>query len=194
MKNKLHILTLISLLPFSSSVLSQDSNMYIGVGVGSTGIDTKVTDELPVPLSIKPDDNSLLVKGGYVFNPNVSVDIAYQNYGDIKFTTPLSSNVYSWEPRSLSLNVNLSYPIANIVSPFISAGLGYIALNENQKAINDDTGSSIRYGAGIELIASQIHPVTIVVGYSAEMFTLEDEKKEHDVTLDSYYVSVNYKF
>jgi len=177
-------------------VLADEPNMFVGLGFGSVGINTKIAEIIPVPLSITAKDNAISVTGGYIINQYVSVDLTYQHYGDIEFKSPLSSGSYRWQPKSLSLNANFSYPVTKTIAPFVSIGTGLVSLNESEKTMKDDTGSTLRYGAGIEFKPSGKYPVSVAIGYSAELFSLETtpEYKDSDVTLDSYYVNVKYKF
>ncbi|WP_146492937.1 porin family protein [Vibrio cyclitrophicus] len=178
---------------FSGSSLAEGEGFFLSAGIGSSGIDTEIGNDTQFPLSITPTGNSIFLKGGYSFDKFFSMDLTYHNYGDVEFKS-LGNGTYSWDPKSLSINTNLSYPVFGFISPFISVGAGYISLNETENQIKNDSELSFRYGAGVEFNSTKFEPITLTIGYSAERLTLESTRKDYDVTFDSYYVNANYEF
>ncbi|EGR5850578.1 porin family protein [Vibrio parahaemolyticus] len=178
------------------STSANESDFYIGAGLGTGGIDTDIAKDIPIPMTIDSEGTPIFINAGYKLNPYVSFETKLQKHGDISFKSPLAKNEYKWSPKSLSFNANVSYPITEFLSPFVSVGVGYISLDENQDSIDKDTGATFTYGLGLEFTPDFLGPVSFNVAYHAEQFDLESKanNKDYSVTLDTYSVNIKYNF
>lgn len=203
MKNNKNRKTMRNLSPYllllstiSLPTLSEETGVYLEAGIGTGGIDTEIAKDIPIPMSIESKGPQYFVKGGYAINEYMSFDLSAKKYGSVEFTSPLTTDKYTWSPKSLTLSTTLSYPITDSIAPFVSVGLGYITLDENSDAIKNDSGESFTYGVGIEFTPTSQYPVSIKAGYFAEVFSLESktQNKDYDVTLDTFSLSLKYQF
>lgn len=198
------------LITFFITPLSQADEtrgFYIGAGVGSVSLDDKdglFSDNV----TISENSNTYKLIAGYQVNRILAIEGQYTKYGDVNFQAPSLQNrtVYDWSPEALSLSANAGYTFNNGLRPFGILGLSILNLNESQKLLDEEKYLGLRYGLGLEYAPIAFRNLSIRVGYEADFFYADEEYTYHgvysdytlseiyDFTLDSFYMSVSYKF
>lgn len=181
---------------FSSVSFAQE--VYLGVGLGTNGIDTDFASDSSVPISIDAKGTSYILRGGVELNKFVDIDLMYQSYGEVEFYSPFETNKYKWEPSSVSTNIGLYYPLSYHFEPYVSFGVGYIDLNESDSLMVSDSGITFKYGLGFKSRPLTDFPLSITLGYSVEMFDIETNSsfsnKVNEFSLESFYIISDYYF
>lgn len=212
MKNIKLLAILITLFITPLSQADETRGFYIGAGIGSASLDDKdnyFDDEKNIFTLIPNEDgNTFKLIAGYQVNRILAIEGQYTKYGDINFQFPLLQNktIYTWAPEALSLSANAGYTFNNGLRPFGILGLSILNLNESQKLLDEEKYLGLRYGLGLEYAPIAFRNLSIRVGYEADFFYADEEYTYHgvysdytlsglyDFTLDSFYMSVSYKF
>lgn len=201
------------LIAFFITPLSQADEtrgFYIGAGAGSTSLDDKDNffGDTGGMLSINEDGNTYKLIAGYQVNRILAIEGQYTKYGDVNFQVPLLQNktLFNWSPEALSLSANAGYTFNNGLRPFGILGLSILDLNQSAKVLDKENYLGLRYGLGLEYAPIALRNLSIRVGYEADFFYADEEYIYHgiysdytlsemyDFTLDSFYMSVSYKF
>ncbi|EJN6826786.1 porin family protein [Vibrio cidicii] len=193
MRMKAIALAILSLAAVSAAQAeSKVSGFYVGGGIGSTDFDS---DE---SVDGKADGSALKLIAGYQFNRIVGIEAQYNKYGDIKFTNPVNT----WSPTALSINANLGYSFDNGFRPYGLIGLSALDLSEKTQTLEDDQGTAIHFGLGLEYAQPTLNGLAFRVGYDSEIFGIRTTYVENSsvVTKDvaysigALYAGVTYKF
>ncbi|MCR9959745.1 porin family protein, partial [Vibrio alginolyticus] len=173
------------------SSFSFSKEVSFGVGIGTNGLDTDFASDSSIPIAIEAKGESYILRGGIEINKFFDIDIVYQSYGNVEFSSPLEPNSYKWSPKSISTNLGVFYPITHYFEPFLSFGFGYIDLNENKNLMISDSGFTFKYGLGFKSKPLVSYPFSITFGYSSEEFEIESKSqisnRVEDFSLNSFY-------
>jgi len=59
---------------------------YIGLSIGQTDFDQSITEGLITSGTVDNKDSGLKIYGGYQFNPNLALELAYVNLGEVSYS------------------------------------------------------------------------------------------------------------
>ncbi|MCX6077524.1 MAG: outer membrane beta-barrel protein [Campylobacterales bacterium] len=211
MKN-MKIVTLAIIIALNAGLIASetqtDSNtfidkLYIGVDIGSTQLETKVTNNVNVPALAKSNSSSLsdtssgfsqTLKLGYMFNANNSAMVFYQNSSaeDIKVSM---------------YGVGYDYLIGeSSFQPFLGVFAGRSSINDSK---NNLDASAINYGAQVGVSYILNANISLEAGYRFMKSNMEQSASYSDTAygypatlketakvdkLTNMFVGVNYKF
>ncbi|WP_299013049.1 porin family protein [uncultured Photobacterium sp.] len=194
----------------SSSQANEIRGFYVGAGVGSSGLNDhdSMFDERNDVRTVNDDGNAFKLITGYQITRIIALEAQYTNYGDIDITNPLKQHKtkYTWSPETLSFSANTGYTFDNGLRPFALLGFSYIDLNESNKVLDKENYFGFRYGLGLEYTPPALNGLSLRAGYEADYFYIEDKEESHtsigkykfyetyDFSLDSFYISISYKF
>lgn len=206
MKVNVILCAVLASLSLGNSAVAAERGYYFGGGVGSASIDDGgMNDYRSTPTTIKADDNSFHLMGGYKFNRVASLELQYTNYGDVK-TKVAGKNVMTWSPTAISLSGNIGYTFNNGFRPYGIIGLSYIDLDMKlhpelhqmmvqKNAKVNDSGDALRIGLGIEYTPKVVEGVSFRAGYESDIFDFKHfDTQTYSVTLGSFFVAGTYHF
>ncbi|KGK20165.1 membrane protein [Vibrio navarrensis] len=193
MRRKAITLTILSFAAVSTAhAESNVQGFYIGGGVGSTDFDS---DE---SVDGKADGSALKLIAGYQFNLIVGIEAQYNKYGDIKLTNPVNT----WSPTTLSINANLGYSFDNGFRPYGLVGISTLDLSETAQTLEDDQGTAIHFGLGLEYAPPVLAGLAFRIGYDSEIFSISTIDEQNSIvsnkgmvySIGAAYAGVTYKF
>jgi opacity protein-like surface antigen len=190
----------------SNNVIAGERGYYFGGGVGKASIDDGgMFDHRTTPITMKAEDNSFHIIGGYKFNRVASLELQYTNYGDVKTKADGKTGMI-WSPTAISLSGNVGYTFNNGVRPYGIIGLSYVDLDmkfdpELRKVLDrrnvklNDSGDALRIGLGIEYTPKVVEGMSFRVGYESDIFDFTSfDQQTYSVTLGSFFVAGTYHF
>ncbi|MBN8147810.1 outer membrane beta-barrel protein, partial [Vibrio vulnificus] len=90
---------------------------------------------------------------------------------------------------ALSINANLGYSFDNGFRPYGLIGLSALDLSEKTQTLEDDQGTAIHFGLGLEYAPPTLNGLAFRVGYDSEIFGIRTTYVENSsvVTKDVAY-------
>ncbi len=170
---------------------------YLGAGLGSTDFDDGgIFNEIDEPLSTETKGSTVKLIAGYQINRVLGIEAQYTRYGEtsIEISDQKAGGI---EHRSFTLGANLGYSFDNGLRPFATFGIGSIEYTlKNRFHSKDESGSTVRLGAGLEYTPYIVNGFTIRAGYEADYYVLEDTwaDRDYDQSIGSWYLGTTYKF
>lgn len=165
---------------------------YVGIGAGQSSM--KDESSALLGTSFDDSDTGWKIFGGYSFNPNFAVELAYIDFGE--FSGRGGGFTDNWEARGFSFSALGMLPLANQFSLLGKVGLTGWDVDNNFSVGGvpfsaSDDGSDFNYGIGAQ------YDFTRQVGARLEWerFTnVGDSDSTGESDLDLLSVSVSYKF
>lgn len=202
MKKTILLLTLFSAFTHAgvdaNTSSSKISGVYLGGGFGTTNFED---DGAFGADNIDDGDSTFKLIGGYQFNRIVAIELQYSKYGDIKNNSYFANSwdVKSAKHTSISLAANVGYTFDSGWRPFAIAGLGSIEQKLASDNMSDsDTGTSFRYGAGVEYAPKALNGLAFRVAYEGDLFVVDsgttNNFDDYTMTIGSFYAGATYKF
>lgn len=182
MKNVLLVI-LLTLTAYAQAEAPKESGLYIGLGGGKAVID--MVDDSYVWF---PDDNdvSWTAKIGYKFNPYISLEARYNDFGTFVVETP-----YIWpvavDAVAATAHLVGTLPIKDSgFSLYGQVGYGRINLDDSYEDESYDTAT-----AGLGVAFNPVPPLSILLAYDAYVF---DADADSDIVIGNTSLSFTYTF
>ncbi|GLR74181.1 porin family protein [Aliivibrio sifiae] len=196
MKKSILLLALLSACSYANATTNDVSGVYLGGGFGTTNFDD---DGGFGSANVDEDGSTFKLIGGYQFNRIVAVEMQYSKYGDLKVNGPYSLLHGTVEHSSISLAANVGYTFDSGWRPFAIAGLGSIKQSGKAYGLSDsDSGTSFRYGAGVEYTPKALGGLAFRVAYEGDLFVVDSGSNNIDddyaMTIGTFYAGATYKF
>jgi opacity protein-like surface antigen len=189
---RLFALVLSSML-FTSNVLAAQGSSkgtYMGIGFGFAQYTD--TDHYS---ALEQYGMTYNLYGGYSFNHIISLELGYNNYGDMR-----SNGNKLMSPESLSFSTNFGYTFDNSIRPFALIGASYVNINpESNSGLTEGKDFGVHFGVGIEYspfvnmtirLISQADGVNIDSQYQEGLLTWN----ESTFSFGSWSLGASYKF
>jgi len=179
-----------------------DSGPYIGVGFGSSAYnDNGMLDDYSyfdaTDYSLDDTAAGFRLYGGYKFNPVVSIEGAYTNYGEftIHDNYQYYFNSLSFTPTSLSLSANLGYDFLDgQLRPFGIIGMSYVDLDNlnglNHWFVSNDSSMGLHIGFGVEYNPWALNGFGFRLAYEGDIFEVDTDYGYTGYIEDHYIQSV----
>ncbi|CAK4075460.1 porin family protein [Vibrio sp. 16] len=173
---------------------------YLGAGLGSTDFDDGgVFNDDELPLSTDTKGSTVKLIAGYQINRVLGVEAQYTRYGEtsVQIAEQKAADI---KHRSFTISASLGHSFDNGVRPFATLGIGSIEYTLKNRIYpqesRDESGSTVRLGAGLEYTPYVVKGFTIRASYEADYFVLEDKwaNRDYDQSMGSWYLGTTYKF
>ncbi|MDD2905060.1 MAG: outer membrane beta-barrel protein [Sulfurimonas sp.] len=175
-----------------SALIAADNGLYVGVDIGSTGLDGKAkttSTSGSYEDDISENDASQTIKIGYYFNQNNRVTAFAQNI-----------NISGGDARLYGINYD--YLIGNHpLKPFVGALAGYGALegdngtNITGNIIGAQVGINYAFNEHLSAEAGYRYMLSSMSGSYSETDFGVDYKTDVDIeTAGNFFIGLNYKF
>ena len=178
-----------------ANTMSQDqkvSGFYVGGTVGSSKVtvlrDTEFTEDNPTESdSLKTSsESSFQLLGGYQFNRIVALELAYANFGSLKY----SGNVI-FKPTALTGQANLGYTFHSGWRPFALVGLSSLDLDQQLLVYADDSTVALRTGVGVEFSPASLNGLSLRATWSADWYFTDYKEQNSNTGPDKDYLDTN---
>jgi OOP family OmpA-OmpF porin len=142
------ILGMASALAFAPPAMAQDAGFYIGGAIGQADFQDACEDISAVFTSCDEKDSAWKVFGGFQFNRNLAIELAYGNLGEVSVSGPgVSATVETtvWDLMAVG-----SFPIMDKLSVYGKLGLFRADLEgrSNVGVSADDSETGLTFGIG----------------------------------------------
>ena len=191
-------LVVASLLLIGSSLVAQDSGLYVGATYGKSTVDTGI-NTLTGTTSLDETDRGYKVLVGYKYNKNISVEFQYVDFGkstvsgdagdsykqkDGTTVTFASNNTtYTFDGISYGLAGLYSFPVSENFIPYVKLGAHNWKTDWKTSTDTKHTGTDLFYGLGVDM------PITSNISARVEY---ENYEADYDKSLLS--VGIAYSF
>ena len=190
-------LVVASLLLIGSSLVAQDSGLYLGVSYGKTTVDTGITN-LTGTASLDESDMGTKIFAGYKVNKNISAEFQYIDFGDVtlkgnngdKFKSSGVTYVFNQNNVSISSNVKsfglsgiYSVDLTDNIKPYVKVGVH--KWDETYTLETSSLSSNIQGGDDTDLFYGLGLNMEITSNVSARL-----EYEKYKATSDLNYLSV----
>lgn len=210
MKTKLFTLASCLLFTSFSTVVSAQTGLYLGVGLGLSIVENSAVTDSTMPgvtLDVSFDeglDLGMAVGYGFANNARLEGELSYDSH-DIDQTSVFGMDIdSSGDAESLTFLVNGYYDFANTSSftPYLSAGLGLSRIEVNDYNFpgsgvpdlnEDDTVFAYQIGTGVAYTATD----QIAIDLKYRYWATEDPNfgtKEADVAKHVIFLGLRYYF
>ncbi len=169
-----------SLLAFSAgAVLADDAGWYIGASANRLSADQNDIDDV----DFEDSDNALGLKGGYMFNDLLGLELGYIDLGDYNTLSNDKGVDLSLDAEAITLAGVLNLSLGE--SWDVYGKLGVATLDSNTDLNIDDADTRAFGGIGVELDLGQVN----IFG---EYDTIDTDI--NDLTVDVVSVGLKYEF
>ena len=144
------IITLI-VMTWTSIVVAEDRNYYVGIGGGGTNFESKSFDVLlpsdpaqPISAVIDDSDGNFRLYGGYRFSPKLAFEVLYSDIGEWELIDDTNGFEATYEASSVDLAAVGVLPLADgRFDLFARAGIAFWSLDAELASLDVRPGSPV---------------------------------------------------
>jgi OmpA-OmpF porin, OOP family len=154
----LAILSLTSAMAFAGPVSAQDAGFFVGGSIGQSDTDEEITAGLIDSGSVDGKDTAWKIFGGYMFNRNFGVELAYIDAGEVSYSgtffgLPVTGGKV--ELTAFNLAAIGVLPLSEQFSLFGKVGLfkweaEFNDVTGGTPMSGDDDGTDVSFGVGLQ--------------------------------------------
>lgn len=188
-KGLIGLITAIALSPALANAQSygMGAGLYLGMSAGKTEVESSTLDNANSLTGVNVDDSDTGFKvfGGTRINPNMAVEVFYNDFGEFSIDTPAASFTSTTEASTVGFAFTGILPVTPDIEVFGKLGMHSwkTDFKSNDGQSNDDDGFDATFGAGVALNIQQI-----TIRAELERYKLDSDD------VDMMSVGVAYRF